>query len=324
VIEVQGLKKTFVRKSRLFRRQQDTVNAVSGLTFSIPKGEFVGFLGPNGAGKSTTIKMLTGILRPSAGDARVAGFSPAENRIALARKIGVVFGQRTQLWWDLPLADSFRILQAMYDISDSTYKRRLLDLTDLLDLSPFFETPVRQLSLGQRMRGELAGALIHQPEVLFLDEPTIGLDVTAKAAVRRFLKSLGQAYGTTMILTTHDMADVEALCGRMMVIDHGCMVFDGKPEALRDKVGIPSAMIVVFEETPVFSSFRQTGMTVAQGTDEATLYIEFDRTELTAAQVLDAVRRLGNPVDFSVQEPPLESVIHRLYDVGGEPVPNVE
>jgi ABC-2 type transport system ATP-binding protein len=324
VIEVQRLEKTFVRKSRLFRRQQDTVYAVSGLTFSIPKGEFVGFLGPNGAGKSTTIKMLTGILRPSAGDARVAGLSPTQNRVALAKKIGVVFGQRTQLWWDLPLSDSFRILQAMYAIPDAAYKRRLLDLTDLLDLSPFFETPVRQLSLGQRMRGELAGALIHQPEVLFLDEPTIGLDVTAKAAVRRFLKSLGQTYGTTMILTTHDMTDVEALCGRMMVIDHGRMVFDGKPEALRDKVGIPSAMMVVFEEPPVFSSFHQAGMRITQGADEATLYIEFDRTELTAAQVLDAVRRLGNPVDFSIQEPPLESVIHRLYDFGGEPDPDVE
>lgn len=316
MIQVNQLEKTFVRKSRWFSRQREAVQAVASLTFAIPKGQFVGFLGPNGAGKSTTIKMLTGILRPTSGEARVAGLSPAHNRVALANKIGVVFGQRTQLWWDLPLLESFRILQAMYGISGPVYRTRLRELTELLGLASFFNTPVRQLSLGQRMRGELAGALIHQPEVLFLDEPTIGLDVTGKAAVRRFLKSLRHTYGTTMVLTTHDMADVEALCDRMMVIDHGHMVFDGRPEALRDRVGIPSAMIVVFAQAPVGWAQQVDGLAMHCGDDPQTLLIEFDRKVYTAAKVLDAVRAFGDLVDFSLQEPPLESVIGRLYAAG--------
>ncbi|WP_433256561.1 ABC transporter ATP-binding protein [Streptosporangium sp. CA-135522] len=218
------------------RRERRTVHAVQDLSFHVGAGEFVGYLGPNGAGKSTTIKMLTGILAPTSGHIRVAGLDPARRRTALARRIGVVFGQRTTLWWDLPLKDSFELIRHLYKVEQVQFRRRLDELTDLLGLAEFMKTPVRQLSLGQRMRGDITAALLHSPAVLVLDEPTIGLDVVSKAAMREFLRRLNAEHGTTVLLTTHDLGDIEKLCRRVMLIDHGRLTFDGTLDDLRATV----------------------------------------------------------------------------------------
>ncbi|WP_219465267.1 ABC transporter ATP-binding protein [Nonomuraea rhizosphaerae] len=212
---------------RAFKVKRAVVHAVRDLSFTVAPGEFVGYLGPNGAGKSTTIKMLCGILTPTSGRVRVAGLDPSRRRTTLARRIGVVFGQRTTLWWDLPLGDSFDLIRLLYKVDRKVFRVRLDELTQTLDLGGFLRTPVRQLSLGQRMRGDLAAALLHAPDVLVLDEPTIGLDVVSKASIRTFLRRLNAEQGTTVLLTTHDLGDIERLCRRVMVIDHGRLGFDG-------------------------------------------------------------------------------------------------
>src|SRR5579859_1898509 len=237
VICARDLRKTFrVARRRggllgslrsLLGTQVHEVHAVDGISLAIGRGEMVACLGPNGAGKSTTIKMLTGILVPSSGEAEVLGMDPHRQRRAVAQRIGVVFGQRTQLWWDLPLRDSFDLLRHIYRIPRKRFTHNLQEFTDLLQLDEFIDTPVRQLSLGQRMRGDLAAALLHDPEVLYLDEPTIGLDVVAKHRVRAFLRELNQQRGVTVLLTTHDTADVERLCSRLLIIDHGRLLYDG-------------------------------------------------------------------------------------------------
>ncbi|WP_113703149.1 ABC transporter ATP-binding protein [Nonomuraea lactucae] len=215
------------RAGRSFKVRREVVHAVRDLSFTIAAGEFVGCLGPNGAGKSTTIKMLCGILTPTSGRVRVAGLDPSRRRTTLARRIGVVFGQRTTLWWDLPLRDSFELIRLLYNVDRVAYRSRLDELTETLGLGDFAAKPVRQLSLGQRMRGDLAAALLHAPDVLVLDEPTIGLDVVSKAGIRDFLRRLNSEQGTTVLLTTHDLGDIERLCRRVMLIDHGRLAFDG-------------------------------------------------------------------------------------------------
>jgi ABC-2 type transport system ATP-binding protein len=215
------------RAGRAFKVKRRVVHAVRDLSFRVEPGEFVGYLGPNGAGKSTTIKMLCGILTPTSGRVRVAGLDPSRRRTTLARRIGVVFGQRTTLWWDLPLGDSFELIRLLYKVDRKLFAARLDELTETLDLGAFVRTPVRQLSLGQRMRGDLAAALLHAPDVLVLDEPTIGLDVVSKAGIRAFLQRLNTERGTTVLLTTHDLGDIERLCRRVMLIDHGRLAFDG-------------------------------------------------------------------------------------------------
>ncbi|GAA1300882.1 hypothetical protein Psi02_27870 [Planotetraspora silvatica] len=221
------------RLGRTFKVRGTVTHAVQDLSFGVEAGEFVGYLGPNGAGKSTTIKMLTGILAPTSGRLRVAGLDPSRRRTALARKIGVVFGQRTTLWWDLPLKDSFELIRLLYKVDRGAFRRRLDELCALLDIGDFLATPVRQLSLGQRMRGDITAALLHDPPILVLDEPTIGLDVVSKAGVRDFLRRLNAENGTTILLTTHDLGDVERLCRRVMLIDHGRLAFDGTVADLR-------------------------------------------------------------------------------------------
>ncbi|GII77200.1 hypothetical protein Sru01_21820 [Sphaerisporangium rufum] len=234
MIELDEVGRTFTvsRRTGVLRRERRVVHAVRDLSFTVAAGEFVGYLGPNGAGKSTTIKMLTGILTPSVGRVRVAGLDPSRRRTALARRIGVVFGQRTTLWWDLPLKDSFQLIRHLYKVDREAFHRRLDELCEVLELGAFLATPVRQLSLGQRMRGDIAAALLHDPAVLVLDEPTIGLDVVSKAAVRGFLRGLNAERGTTVLLTTHDLGDIERLCRRVMLIDHGTLAFDGTVEDL--------------------------------------------------------------------------------------------
>ncbi|WP_148668004.1 ATP-binding cassette domain-containing protein, partial [Streptomyces sp. WAC05950] len=229
LISLDGVEKVFDVRRRvgLMRREKRRVRAVDGISFAVARGEMVGYIGPNGAGKSTTIKMLTGILTPSGGRLRVAGIDPARERVRLAQRIGVVFGQRTTLWWDLPLKDSYGLMRRMYRVPRARFEENLERCVDRLDLAELLDVPVRQLSLGQRMRGDIAAALLHDPDVLYLDEPTIGLDVVSKAKVRGFLRQLNEERGTTVLLTTHDLQDIEQLCERVMVIDHGRLMYDG-------------------------------------------------------------------------------------------------
>lgn len=230
----------------LFSREFRTFEAVRDISFTVESGEFVGYIGPNGAGKSTTIKMLTGILHPSGGEVLLGGTSPHRERRKTAGRLGVVFGQRSQLWWDLPVIDSYEILAKMYRVEPETKRKRLQQFAELLELPEFWHTPVRKLSLGQRMRADLAAAMLHDPEVLFLDEPTIGLDVNAKRSIRQFLKLLNREFGKTILLTTHDMDDIEQLCGRVMVISGGEMTYDGTVSSLRDKIGLPTRFHVTY------------------------------------------------------------------------------
>src|SRR6266571_4281513 len=223
------------------------VHAVNDLSLRIERGEMIGLVGPNGAGKSTTIKMLTGILMPTSGHVRVAGLEPMRQRRELAGRIGVVFGQRTQLWWDLPLIDSLRLLRHLYRVPEKRHSGNLARLRAMLDLDEFIDTPVRQLSLGQRMRGDLAAALLHDPELLYLDEPTIGLDVVAKARIREFLLSINAIQGVTVLLTTHDMDDVEMLCPRILIIDHGSKLYDGTVTGIRERFGGERTLIAVLD-----------------------------------------------------------------------------
>src|SRR4051812_19780537 len=218
-----------------FRRTRRNVEAVDGISFRVERGELLGYLGPNGAGKSTTVKMLTGILVPSDGHVRVAGLEPSRQRIQLARRIGAMFGQRVQLWWDLPLVESFELLRHIYRVPADRYRANLARFRDVLDLDPFLHTPDRQLSLGQRIRGELTAAMLHEPELLFLDEPTIGLDVVAKQRVRDFLVEINRERGVTVLLTTHDLGDIERLCERLLVIDQGSLIGDGGIGELKER-----------------------------------------------------------------------------------------
>ncbi len=235
ILLAEQLTKTFVRYRRAgrLRRERTSFTAVDGIHLRVEPGELVGYIGPNGAGKSTTIKMLTGILMPTSGTLRVAGLEPQRNRITLARRIGVVFGQRTTLWWDLPLRDSFALIQRLYRIPPARYRENLDRYVEVLELGPILDQPVRQLSLGQRMRGDITAALLHDPKIVYLDEPTIGLDIVSKHVVRDFLHELNRSTGTTILLTTHDVGDIDHLCSRVVAIDHGHITYDGSIERLR-------------------------------------------------------------------------------------------
>lgn len=315
VIDVDQLEKRFVVRKRVsrVRRERAEVTAVAGLSFSVAAGEMIGYIGPNGAGKSTTVKMLTGILTPTAGRIRVAGLDPSRDRIAMARRIGVVFGQRSQLWWDLPLRDSFDLLRHVYRVPATDHAPLLADLVDLLDLGPLLDVPVRQLSLGQRMRGDLAAALLHRPEVLYLDEPTIGLDVVSKARVREFLGDLNRARGVTVVLTTHDLADIESLCSRVLVIDHGRLVFDGLLADIKARYA-PRRTLVVDLARPEPALVLEGAAEVRA--DGVRQWITFDRDRTTAARLLAEVTDRVPVVDISLEEPSIDDVVRRIYTEG--------
>jgi viologen exporter family transport system ATP-binding protein len=311
MIEISGLRKDFtvsVKAGRL-RRQRRVVAAVDGIDLRVEPGETLGYLGPNGAGKSTTLKMLTGVLSPSAGRIRVCGFVPVPERAQLARHIGVVFGQRSQLWWDLPLRDSFDLLRHIYRVPAADHARRLTEAAELLDLGPLLDTPVRQLSLGQRMRGELTAALLHRPRVLFLDEPTIGLDVVSKQAVRAFLADLGTRGDTTLILTTHDLADIERLCRRLVIIDHGRVVHDGTAEELHARYGSRRRVVVDLEE-PLPVPVDLPGVTLAR---QDGLRLTYELDGVTAGELVARLATRASLRDLAVVEPEIEDVIARLY-----------
>jgi len=299
-----ALRSLVSRKSRLVR-------AVDDVTFAIEPGSFVGYLGPNGAGKSTTVKMLAGIMHPSAGEIRVLGMSPQRQRQAVAQRIGVVFGQRTQLWWDLPLGDSYELIAAMYGVSPALAQQRLRRFDEVLEIKPLLDQQVRKLSLGQRMRADLAGALLHGPEVLFLDEPTIGLDVVAKAAIREFLREIN-ASGVTILLTTHDMDDVEQLCDRILVINHGRLAFDGTVPGLRTAAGIPTTMHLDFAADLLCELPRLNG-DIRATRDGRRVTVAFDRSRVSAARIVAAFQDCGEVTDIQISEPNIEEIVRRVY-----------
>ncbi|MGN9783844.1 ABC transporter ATP-binding protein [Nonomuraea sp. ZG12] len=310
MIRVEGLTKVF-RRPRTFpgalgtlrtlvTRQYVEKTAVDDVSFAIDEGEVVGYLGPNGAGKSTTIKILTGILTPTSGTVQVNGLVPWRDRSANARNVGVVFGQRSQLWWDLPLIESLRLVGSLYDVPAPRFRASLKKLRDLLGLDEFLDTPVRQLSLGQRMRGDLAAAVLYEPPLLYLDEPTVGLDVLAKEVVREFITETNRVGRTTVILTTHDLADVEALCKRIILIDHGSVLFDGAIDAL---VNQPRRLVVLLRSEP--DEVRGVSRD-AEGRYVFEIHDDLPRL-ISSIAAEHAIR------DLSIEEPGLESVIKGIY-----------
>ncbi|HEU4398462.1 MAG TPA: ATP-binding cassette domain-containing protein [Actinomycetota bacterium] len=302
IIEVEGLRKRF-------RTRRGPVEAVAGIDFRVEAGEFVGYAGPNGAGKSTTVKMMSGILLPSHGRVVVDGLVPYRERKRLARRIGVVFGQRSQLWWDLPLRDSFELVGHLYRIPPDDRAARLARLDEVLALGPLLAVPVRSLSLGQRMRAELAAAVLPAPRVLFLDEPTIGLDVEAKAAVRDFLRELNRVEGTTVILTTHDLDDIALLCSRLMIIDHGRLIYDGTVEELRAAYGTTRVLVVdLVEDEPL----EVGGATVTRA-EGRRRWLEFARDQVSAAELVARVLADHEVADLTLEEPDIEDIVRRIY-----------
>jgi ABC-2 type transport system ATP-binding protein len=311
-IEVDGVEKRFtqrVKRGRV-RRERKIVRAVDGVSFEIDAGSLVGYVGPNGAGKSTTVKMLTGILVPTAGRISVVGLNPSRQRIQLARRIGVVFGQRVQLWWDLPLRDSFELLRHIYRVPFDRWRANLDTFTELLELAPFLETPVRQLSLGQRMRGELTASMLHDPEILFLDEPTIGLDIVAKARVREFLARVNRERGVTVLLTTHDLSDIERLCRRLLIIDQGRVIYDGGLDSLIERYGEERTLIVDLEEPADPLEVAGARVVRVEGPRQ---WLRFRRDSVSAAQLTAAVAAQARLVDLAIDEPDIEDVVRRIY-----------
>jgi ABC-2 type transport system ATP-binding protein len=333
LISVRDLSKhfrTFERRegilgglANLFHREYRTVKAVDRISFAIDRGEMVGYIGPNGAGKSTSIKMLTGILVPTSGEILSNGFVPWRQRAAYVKTIGVVFGQRTQLWWDIAVIESFKLLRRIYDVSRRDFDERMDLFDQVLDLNDYLHTPVRKLSLGQRMRCDLAAALLHNPPLLFLDEPTIGLDVVAKDHIRQFLRAINQRYRTTILLTTHDLDDIEQLCRRIMIIDHGRLLYDGPLASLKERLlrtkqikfilrdGDQAARLANFERG--LAASPSNGALQLERLDEMTCRLRFDRARVSTSdlirQILDAVEVR----DFVIEDEPIEEIVKRIY-----------
>lgn len=292
-------------------RDMRVVKAVDDLSFSIGKGDVVGYLGPNGAGKSTTIKMLTGLLVPSSGRLTVNGHTPWRERRAYVARIGAVFGQRTTLWWDLPVIESLELLRYIYRVPETTFKRNLAEFERVLELREFLTVPVRSLSLGQRMRADLCAALLHNPDLLFLDEPTIGLDVVAKERIRQFIRHVNEVRQTTVLLTTHDLADVQKLCRRVMIIDHGKLLFDGALDTLQTRFGGPWQLSVDFAEA--YESVAVEGADVLEHQGLRAVYA-FDRKALSASDLIGRISARFGIRDISVQEPDVETTIRNIYE----------
>ncbi|HUS91205.1 MAG TPA: ATP-binding cassette domain-containing protein [Phycisphaerae bacterium] len=323
-IIVEDLVKTFrvaERRSGLLgalagvvRRRHRTVRALDGVSFAIDEGELVGYIGPNGAGKSTTVKVLAGILVPDGGRCEVAGRVPWRQRIDHVRDIGVVFGQRTQLWWDLPAVESFELLRDIYRVPGADYRRTLDELVALLELGPLLDTPVRQLSLGQRMRCDLAAALLHSPRLLYLDEPTIGLDAVSKLAVRDFVRELNRRRGVTVLLTTHDMDDIEALCRRVVLINEGRILHDGPLAALRAKVTTERRLIVDLADANGGIDDREAEVVRREG---RRVTLRFDPERTPAAELIARIAARHALRDLFVENPPIEEIIARVYGEAG-------
>lgn len=321
MIEVRNLSKTFKvyhhRKgfwgtfANLFSRKHRIVQAVDNVSFTVTRGEIVGYLGPNGAGKSTTIKMLTGILVPSSGSVTVNGYIPHRQRKENAARIGVVFGQRSHLWFDLPVQESFELLRRIYRIPQAQYQRNVAMFDGLLELGAFFQTPVRQLSLGQRMRADIGAALLHNPDVLFLDEPTIGLDVVAKARIRQFIQQINAERQVTVVLTTHDLGDVEKLCNRVILIDDARLLFDGKLATLRGMLSKERLLRVDYAEDYPDVRVPHAQITHREGTR---VQYRFSPEEIRTAELIGTILEKFKIVDIAVQEPEIEELIKTVYE----------
>jgi ABC-2 type transport system ATP-binding protein len=328
IIQARGLTKQFQRPVKgpglggalrhLTRPRYTDVVAVDHIDLTIEPGESVAYVGPNGAGKSTTVKLLTGILHPTAGDILVCGIVPHQNRIANARNIGVVFGQRTQLWWDIPVRESFRLLADIYEVPPSRYDPTVAELVDVLDLEPLLPVPARQLSLGQRMRCDLAAALIHSPPVLYLDEPTIGLDVAVKARFREFIRSMHQRRGLTIMLTSHDLGDIEELCERMVMIDRGRIVYDGALDEIVRSFGYEHSIFVVLStEQPDAAAVAQAacdGRARITQTDPTRLTVAFDARQVTSGELIRELALHLPLSDIRIEQPTAESIVRKLYE----------
>ena len=313
IIEADGLTREFRVRDGRSRR---LLTAVDGLSVRIEPGESVGYIGANGAGKSTTIKMLTGILVPTRGQVLTCGLRPVPDRRRLARQVGVVFGQRSQLWWDLPVRESFRILAAIHMLSVAEEAARTAELTEQLELGGFWTVPVRQLSLGQRMRAEVAAALLHSPRLVILDEPTIGLDVLSKQRLREFLVSERRLHGTTLLLTTHDMGDVERLCDRILVIDHGRLAYDGDLPGLSRTAGAQRVLVVDLAMPTADLTGLDGARHLSSEGGGLRQRLAFDAEQTTAARVLAAVAGQAEVLDLTVEEPDIEDVVRRIYAAG--------
>lgn len=326
IIQVDELTKNFrqaVKKpglagavKHLFTQQYKEKLAVDSISFSIDQGEAVAYVGPNGAGKSTTIKMLTGILTPTTGSIVVDGLIPYQQRKRNASTIGAVFGQRSQLWYDIPIIESFSLLKDIYEIPIAVYKRNMDRFTDMLGLDEFLNLPTRKLSLGQRMRADLAAALLHNPKIIYLDEPTIGLDISVKLKIRQFIKELNKEQGTTIVLTTHDLEDIEDICRRLIIIDHGRLLYDGSLQAVKDLFARERTFHVQLKEdaAQLGQIIRKHPDMVLEELHVRQLSIRFDRMQFTAGEILSLVMQHGEIIDFRIDEPKIEHVIRKLYD----------
>ncbi|MGG5460198.1 ABC transporter ATP-binding protein [Clostridium sp. B9] len=337
MIKVENLTKEFkLRKKEpgfsgaiksLFSNEFDVKTAVSDISFEIDAGEVVGYIGSNGAGKSTTIKMMTGILIPTSGKVIVNGRVPYENRQENAKDIGVVFGQRTQLWWDLALRETFTILKDIYSIPDDLYESNMKFLNQTLDLEEFMDRPVRTLSLGQRMRGDLAASLLHSPKILYLDEPTIGLDVVVKEKVRSSIKEINQKFGTTIILTTHDLSDIEELCKRIIIIDQGTKIYDGSLDDIKKKYGYMTTLEIqckndftsplnlkeLFKEDKNLELHNLSEEELSEGIENGKLIVTFNKNKITSSKILSKVMENFEVLDFVLKESSIEDIIKKIY-----------
>lgn len=327
LIEVRNLNKQFKMNIKypgfkgaiksFFSNKYTIKTVVDNISFNISDGEVVGYIGANGAGKSTTIKMMTGILTPTSGEIIVNGIIPYKDRQKNAKDIGVVFGQKTQLWWDLPLSETFTLLKDIYEVEDKEFKERMKFLNEVLELNDFILTPVRALSLGQRMRGDLAAALIHNPKVVYLDEPTIGLDVVVKDNVRKAIKKLNEKFGTTVILTTHDLSDIEELCNRIIIIDKGKMLYDGNLENLKEKYGYMSTVEIQtkrriqLKEVEFIKNLDKENIDITIKANN--LAIKFNKNNTSTTEITKSLMNKLDIVDFSINETKIEDIVKRIY-----------
>ena len=326
MIKVENLSKEFKISKKypgfkgalrsFFSTEYTIKKAVDDISFEINDGEIVGYIGANGAGKSTTIKMMTGILTPSSGRIIVDGVVPYENREKNAKNIGVVFGQKTQLWWDLPVLETFPLLKDIYGVSDEDYEERMNYFKEILGLDEFFLSPVRTLSLAQRMRADLAAALIHNPKIIYLDEPTIGLDVVVKESVRKAIKDINEKYGTTIILTTHDLNDIEELCNRIIIIDKGKKIYDGELEGVKEQFGYLTTIEIQLKdksniEKINFARFKDDDFKLNM--KESKVSITFNKNNISSADIIGEVMKKSKVIDFNIKETSIEDIVKKMY-----------
>nr|WP_253289367.1 ATP-binding cassette domain-containing protein [Clostridium sp. MSJ-8] len=329
VIEVKNLTKEFKINKKypgfkgaiksFFSSEYTIKKAVDDISFTINDGEIVGYIGANGAGKSTTIKMMTGILTPTSGEVLVNGIIPYKDRKKNAYNIGVVFGQRTQLWWDLPLSESFTLLKEIYEVDDQSYNERMEFLSSVLDLNDFMLSPVRTLSLGQRMRADIAAALINNPKIIYLDEPTIGLDVVVKEKVRQAIKEIKKQYGTTVILTTHDLSDIEELCDRIIIIDKGKKIYDGGIKDIKDKYGYMTTAEISVKDNKkinINDNFDLGEDDLSYKFEEGKIIITFNKNKVSSTEIIQYVMSNMNVLDFKIIETSIEDIIKKIYRSG--------